>query len=474
MAYKVGVCTGHYELFEIIRRFAKGHGTTGTGTAGGGNTGNGTIGSIDLSPAGTNETWTVACIDDTTAGEELWSVTGSVTGSLDQYTTGNVYDQTDIGFVITAGGTDFVVGDEFTLTGATFTGTGNGTIDSIDPTPSAVAETWTVACTDASTPGSEVWSVTGSVSGAQASATTGVAYTNTYVEFSITAGGTNFAVSDQFVFDTDQGTLSAAGQAWVEERYDDATLDGEGLQDLELILRGPGLSGTEQIWASFTTNQSVTSDYYNMILHTHIGYVSSNALVDQPGYIGDRVIPMWNATIRYWLCVNGQRIAIACKVETHYMSGYVGKFNPYATPNQYPYAITVGAMTTTTTLRYSSSSSFPYDDGMAVRKVDGTWGTFKGWPYNQQTTITFYYQGLFGQLFTTYPAKDTGGDYPLLPLVLYNPTTLESYGELDGIFYAPGFNSAVENTVVAESKTHVKIANNQGTGFNSYYGLRLD
>lgn len=469
MPYKVGVCTGHYELFQIIRRFAKGHGTTGRDTFSG--TGNGTMSAIDLSPAGTNETWTVACIDDTTAGQELWSVTGSVSGALDQYTTGNTYDQTDIGFVITAGGTDFVLGDTFTVFGATFTGTGNGTIDSIDPQPGAITETWTVACTDATTPGSEVWSVTGSVSGAQATATTGVAYSNTFVEFTITAGGTNFAVSDQFVFDTTQGDLSAANQAWEEESYDDATLDGEGLQDLELILRGPGLSGTEQIWASFTTNQSVISDYYNMVLHTHIGYVSSNALVDQPGYIGNRTIPMWNASIRYWLCINGQRIAIAAKVETHYMSGYVGKFNPYATPNQYPYAITIGAMTNTTTNRYSASASFPYDDGMSVRRIDGTWATFNGFPY---TVIDAQSNGDHGLAtnFPSFPAKDTGGDYPLLPVVLF--TGQEVYGELDGILYAPGFNSAVENTVLAEGNVHVKIANNQATGFMAYYGLRLD
>lgn len=86
---------------------------------------------------------------------------------------------------------------------------GTGVMGPVSVGANTRTETWIVTCANAATPGSEVWNVTGSVSGPQAQATTGVAYSilNT-LGFSITAGGTGFAVGDTFTFRTtrDPGT----------------------------------------------------------------------------------------------------------------------------------------------------------------------------------------------------------------------------------------------------------------------------
>jgi len=81
---------------------------------------------------------------------------------------------------------------------------GDGTLGSISLSQYIPAQRFTVECTDATTEGSEQWSVTGSVSGALDSATTGVAYTDgtTYLQFTITAGAAAFAVGDKFYFYT--------------------------------------------------------------------------------------------------------------------------------------------------------------------------------------------------------------------------------------------------------------------------------
>ena len=476
MAFKVGTCTGHYELLEIIRRFSKGNGIVGQSTYSG--TGNGTMSGEDLDPLGTNETWTISCIDIAVTGSELWSVTGSVTGSLGQYTTGDTYAETRIGFKITAGATPFAIADAFTVVGSSFVGTGNGTIDGIDLAPAAITETWTIACTDATTAGAEVWSVTGSVSGAQASATTGVAYSNEFITaFTITAGGTNFAVSDQFTFNAHISDLSNVNQAWVEERYVDDVLDAEGLPDLELILRGPGLSGTEQIWASFTTNQSINSDYYNFSVGSMVGYVDQNALSDQPSYSGQRWAPCWGQSIRYWLVVNGQRIHLAMKVETNYITLGTGKYFPYATPGQFPYPIYVMATSASSTTRYSGTYNIDlFSSQVKLRKFDGVWSSAYVWPVTTPLTASFNGPG---GLKTTdgviEESRDLNGDYPLAPLSLYINTSTEGMkGDLDGVFHVSGFNSAVENIVTSGLVSHVKIANRQATGIQSYYALRLE
>lgn len=76
--------------------------------------------------------------------------------------------------------------------------TGDGTVTDVSGSLTSVTETWTIVCTDNAIEGSEVWSVTGSVSGLQTAATTGVAYTSDDAEisFTINAGDAAFAETD--------------------------------------------------------------------------------------------------------------------------------------------------------------------------------------------------------------------------------------------------------------------------------------
>lgn len=51
---------------------------------------------------------------------------------------------------------------------------------------------------------------------------------------------------------------------------------------------------------------------------------------------------------------------------------------------------------------------------------------------------------------------------------------VEKLGELDGVYYVPGFDNAVENTVTIDGKQHVVFQDVARTGFNDYYALRMD
>jgi len=83
------------------------------------------------------------------------------------------------------------------------TNVGNGTVSLPKVTEDAVVETWTLTCTTPGGTGVAVFSVTGSISGAQ----TNVATSNlTYItddgaiSFLITAGGTPWSADDAFTF----------------------------------------------------------------------------------------------------------------------------------------------------------------------------------------------------------------------------------------------------------------------------------
>lgn len=351
-----------------------------------------------------------------------------------------------------------------TLAAPAFTGAGNGTLTKPDTHPATVTETWTIKCTSVPSVGNEVWSVTGSVSGAKASATTGVAYDNGLLVFTVAAGATAFAVNDQFTVAATQGALSAAGQAWKVLLYNNPN---DITQNRQLILQGSGLSGTEQIFVGFQSYQSVSADYYNLSVAGFTGYVVGNAFTAQPGY-QENGVPAHNLRIDYWLVANAQRIAFGLKVGSPaYESGYAGKFLPYGTPGQYPYPLFIGGMLNgPAATRYSDTSHSMYAKGARTNAdmlfVDGTWKNPSAHPWCCSALATPGTSAL----------RDTNGTYPLLPVILTD-TTANVYGELDGIYFISGFNNVVENTLTIDGVPYVVIQDVGRTGFTDYYALEL-
>jgi hypothetical protein len=161
--------------------------------------GNGTIASVTATSAFV-QPQLIDVVFNTPTG---FTVQGSISGIIGTGTTGTAFTSTIVNFTITAGSTPFSGDDyfEFNLGYAptSQTGTGNGKMTSLSPGINALAETWTIVFTSTT-----AFSVTGSVSGATASGTVGSAYSNNFINFTITAGTTAFAVGDEFqaVFST--------------------------------------------------------------------------------------------------------------------------------------------------------------------------------------------------------------------------------------------------------------------------------
>lgn len=370
----------------------------------------------------------------------------------------------------------------------TYSGTGNGTMTGIDTFPATVTETWTITCTAAAANGG-TFSVTGSVSGAQAAATVGTPYDNGKIKFTINDGTTDFVVSDQFTLNTTVGALPSV-QRWTQMRY--STSDPTSH---ELILRGPGMAGTEQIFVGIRTYENVAADYYNLAVAGFTGYVSANTWATQPGF-RESGVPAHNQSIDYWLVVNGQRVAFGLKVGTPvYESAYVGKILPYASPAQYPYPLAViGMLSGAAATRYSDTAHTMGYKGnrvnYALRWMDGTYKQPLSYPWNN------------ANIAGTAPAqdnmalRDTGNQYPILSVVMCEATP-NVFGELDGIGYVSNFNNTVESVVqvggtpvvdnpawTAEQRAtaiiaaggvpHVCLQDVARTSFTDYFTMRLD
>lgn len=251
----------------------------------------------------------------------------------------------------------------------------------------------------------------------------------------------------------------ALANGWTSLRYDTST------DNHELILKGVGLSGTEEIFVGFKTYQDAGADYYNISLATFTGYVSGNSFETQPG-ININSVPAHNVRIDYWLVINAQRILCAMKVGTPvYESFYLGKFLPYTLPSQYPYPVACcGTLNGSPATRFSDTThSFGFagnTPAFEIRRPDGTYAAPYCWPWTAP------------MLTTTQQLRETGTVYTLQPIVLHNNSNT-IYGELDGVFHISGFSQGSENTLVIGGVTYVVIQNIYRTGFNDYIALRL-
>ncbi|WP_151979770.1 hypothetical protein [Acinetobacter guerrae] len=256
--------------------------------------------------------------------------------------------------------------------------------------------------------------------------------------------------------------VAVASGFWTVMRYDTS------IANRELILKGQGYSGTEEIYVGVRTYQDASADYYNICVATFTGYVPSNTFDTQPG-VRLSGVPAHNQRIDYWLTVNPQRIACCMKVGTPvYEHFYIGKFFPYARPSQYPYPIICGGMLNgAATTRFSDTShSMPYKgnrDNLAMRFNTGVYLRPETWPWNNT-----YIAGRDGSSGET-QLRDTNENYFLLPINLADTSNI--YGELDGVCYISGFNNVVENTCGEE---WVVLQDVSRTGFTDFIALKMD
>lgn len=280
-------------------------------------------------------------------------------------------------------------------------------------------------------------------------------------------------------------TVLPVGQRWTVMRD-----NVESGYDRNLILRGPGLAGTEQIFVLIGLYKSVGSDYYNWEIRGATGYNAGDTWINQPGISPAAYFTLWNSATPYWFVGNGRRVIVAAKISTTYVSCYGGLIIPHALPSEYPYPLFIGGNHRTQAIRWSDATpnnkcywSGVYNSDTSasgfLRLPGGAWqgcgahsngsdtaasvaAAVKQWPYAHDQENT---ERVFGS--TT--------EYSLFPIVLYSSTLGGNmYGEFDGVYHISGFANASENTTLVSGVTHVVLQNAHRTVREFYHALKLE
>jgi len=321
--------------------------------------------------------------------------------------------------------------------------TGNGRIRQIFGTTATVTETWTLTFTS-----STAFNVSGSVSGAAAAGTVGVAYANTWIEFLVEQGGILFLAGDVLTIGMTRSPLITASPSQVWIRRNPSDVGTPGARNQKQIYEGPGLAGTDAILVGIDTPDDALTpaqEYLRVIgLATFSG---ANPFYAQVGYSGvnSPSSPSWIHRMPYWLVGNGRRWSVVFRVGWFWYHTLAGGFlDPIALPGEWPYPLFVGG---------SNYGGFEYDENSgatspwcnpASEAVGGTastlrirdwentwhqvinWGStllthsdtadeFHVWPFweEQNNTGGEYSRGFWGAVM-----EGPKGEFPLMPLTL--------------------------------------------------------
>lgn len=283
------------------------------------------------------------------------------------------------------------------------------------------------------------------------------------------------------------GNYSGLTVSYGRADYADSSTQSLNAQMLtrEVILKGPGLSASEEIYIALSTLSSAQQDLYNVTMHYATGYDPTKATVNQPGTLGALrgvVATMWDQSIKYWFVANGRRFIVIAKISTTYASMYGGFILPYALPSEMPYPIAVGAncaINARWSIQTADNSSFwnpagagsdSGPTGLVLRRTDGA----EDWAKNiSQSTLgsAWTYPYRYGASYRTSPDNS----YALQPVVVYSSLGGGNvYGELQGVYSVSGFSNASENTQVIAGKTYLVVQSAYRTTTTDYAAILLE
>jgi len=377
--FETGTATDYADLIDKLNTFLTAKGSAfGLSYSG---TGTGTLTDYSGGASSVAETFTITATSPT-----VFDVVGSVSGDIGDATVGTPFSHAKLEFTITAGGTAFIVGDEFVLSTAPKwtahrkclgcrvladlgnTGTygaqnmvdGKNEISSYkfraeDPeTPFDIeieffeAETihqyqLAMFLSSQYSYGPKAWTF---------DYWTGSAWSTLDSE----SGHDDWTQTAIKTFDVGSPVSATKYRLHVTELNTSSYLhigafrllrsDGVDAAFSQTIWEAPGNDGDSEILVGVHGFERQDADYFDWEIAAFDGYLASALWREQTGFHGQLFVPLWDASIPYWFVADGRRVIVVAKISTQYEVAYLGFIDAYYTPEQMPYPIALGGSLT--------------------------------------------------------------------------------------------------------------------------------
>jgi hypothetical protein len=280
-------------------------------------------------------------------------------------------------------------------------------------------------------------------------------------------------------FLTTNATLVGAGEEWTQISGNVGTLTASD----EIVLQGPGTSGTDEILVGIRSNVSVGSDIYNMRFSGFTTWNPALAFASQVNSTHDYCINLWDDPMPYWFVANGRRFIVVVRVAGVYMSAYCGFILPYVLPTVWPYPLFIGACSRQITWRYSQVSpnmSAFFDPGETTAGLmfpDILWyGIVNRWDTGGGDESVRYDRNTHPYRYDFTPVRDNiDGSYNLEQVSLIcSVPYLAQLGALQGVFRTSGFGNAAENVITFGGVNHLAVPNVYRVEWNDFAAIALE
>lgn len=305
----------------------------------------------------------------------------------------------------------------------------------------------------------------------------------------------------------------------------------------ELVLRGPGLSGDDQVLVGLRRRDDELTFGESVIdINGMTGIIPS--ATDYGGHVGNLPAPplffLDQNPMQYWIVANGRRFVVVLRISNIYQACYGGLFLPYASPAAYPMPLFVGGVRGSAanssaaavdtwrwgiTSRYShfvypqntvSTSANGFASSAYMLDPSGGWRecgispndeTGQILPLTRMGPRNFPYRmagevaGPAGGSSTAGTSSNSrlgylsvrerltaglNGEFSLTPLTLNSGAASAgveapvTYGILDGCFSVPGVGNVAENIISSGGVDHLVVGNVQRNSVDEYWALALE
>ena len=279
---------------------------------------------------------------------------------------------------------------------------------------------------------------------------------------------------------------------YIEQRWTLTDEDGNGNYRTEWIARMPtiasaGGSPEAQVYAGLQTSFSVGSNYYNVAIMGADGFEPSSLFNAQPNTSGVRYAFLDDNSFPFWIAANADGFWAAARPGSIYQHMTAQLLDVFATGNQHPKPLYIGAMSEFGTLNFSEIDndrhSAPFDPGNEAsgrfRWTDASWydvvnrannylksvvPTRYFIPYKGEDSVSNYDNGTFDGVsaekpMTTDRASNQfttryDGSLELIPITLIiTDPQVATVGDLKFVKYVPGRGINAEDTTTDTSES---------------------
>ena len=392
--------------------------------------------------------------------------------------------------------------DVFTLKFVEYSAPAKPKIATLQPKIATLTEQITLTCTSAgiANGAGATFSVSGNLSGSLGTFVQGDLFTSPVLDLTLARGDVTsqaeqFVEGDAIVIHTTQNPLKALNQQWSVVRalpfYPTNTASNSqptvplpgANNDGELILKGPGLAGTDEIFVGIRRSGGARAAFWE--LAGMRGYAGALTFNEQPSVLPATNRPslaMWSGELPYWISVTGRKITLRIRNNTYYMDMYLGLGIPWGSPKFQPYFLVVGGSCGDNAGNWTSlgvnnanywgartdSSDAGGDSSLQILNRSGQWQGHLVRLNNSRQNAWYGGGWLNSDQNTIWPFRGNGmqwvrenldGGTPLFPV-----TCLPNLGELEGIYAISGYTNIQPEDIIWQPATGKKLV----VGTNTY------